>query len=105
MRLNGTSDIQWENIYVGNMEQYSLDTTEMSNVEITVIEKGKEILPSWTTIKTEYGKFNAGFYGLEMPRSESAMDSKIRNDIVQRHSILNFVKCMDLNHEKSLSLI
>jgi hypothetical protein len=34
IRLNGTSDIQWENIYVGNMEQYSLDTTDMSNVEV-----------------------------------------------------------------------
>ena len=34
LRLNGTSDIQWENIYIGNMEQYSLDTTEMSNVEM-----------------------------------------------------------------------
>ena len=29
IRLNGTSDIQWENIYVGNMEQYSLDTTDI----------------------------------------------------------------------------
>lgn len=29
LRLNGTSDIQWENIYVGNMEQYSLDTTDI----------------------------------------------------------------------------
>jgi len=29
IRLNGTSDIQWENIYVGNMEQYSLDITDI----------------------------------------------------------------------------
>ena len=29
IRLNGTSDIQWENIYIGNMEQYSLDTTDI----------------------------------------------------------------------------
>ena len=29
LRLNGTSDIQWENIYIGNMEQYSIDTTNL----------------------------------------------------------------------------
>ena len=29
IRLNGTSDIQWENIYIGNMEQYSLDITDI----------------------------------------------------------------------------
>jgi hypothetical protein len=29
IRLNGTSDIQWENIYVGDMEQYSLDITDI----------------------------------------------------------------------------
>ena len=34
IRLNGTSDIQWENIYIGDMEQYSLDTTDISNVEV-----------------------------------------------------------------------
>lgn len=29
VRLNGTSDIQWENIYIGNREQYSIDTTDI----------------------------------------------------------------------------
>ena len=29
LRLNGTSDIQWENIYIGNREQYSIDTTDI----------------------------------------------------------------------------
>ena len=29
VRLNGTSDIQWENIYIGNMEQYTLDTSDI----------------------------------------------------------------------------
>ena len=33
-RLNGTSDIQWENIYIGDKEQYTLDLNDMSNVEV-----------------------------------------------------------------------
>lgn len=34
VRLNGTSDIQWENIYIGDREQYTLDLNDMSNVEV-----------------------------------------------------------------------
>lgn len=34
IRLNGTSDIQWENIYIGDKEQYTLDLNDMSNIEV-----------------------------------------------------------------------
>lgn len=66
----------------------------LNQTQIQILERGNQILPSWTSVKLEHIKFNGGFYGIEVPRAKAAlslMSPEISEEVLEPMANLKLI--------------